>query len=217
MTNLPKPLVLVVDDAETHIDILVETLGDDYDVVAAMDGESALESIESDLPDLILLDIVMPGMDGYQVCEKLKSEDRTRNIPTIFVTLLGEEEDEAKGLALGAVDYISKPFNPELVKARVRNHLELKGHRDNLEKLVEERTDELLKANEKLEHHRMHLEYKVRERTDELQKIVNLMADRELRMSELKKVIEKLRTQMKEAGVTPVANDPLKEDSKNYT
>jgi len=217
MTNLPKSLILVVDDAETHIDILVETLGDDYDVVAAMDGESALESIESDLPDLILLDIVMPGMDGYQVCEKLKSEDRTRNIPIIFVTVLGEEEGEAKGFALGAVDYISKPFNPELVKARVRNHLELKDHRDHLGKLVEERTDELLKANEKLEHHRKHLEEMVRERTDKLQKIVNLMAGRELRMAELKKVIEKLRTQMEESGMTPVADDPLKEDNKNYT
>ncbi len=143
MSDLSDKMVLVVDDTETNIDILVETLGDDYEVVVAMDGESALESVDTDLPDLILLDIMMPGMDGYEVCERLKAEERTRKIPIIFVTAMDKEQDEAKGLALGAVDYIPKPFSPELVKARVRNHLELKNHRDHLEKLVQERTREV--------------------------------------------------------------------------
>jgi putative two-component system response regulator len=140
MSDLSNSNVLVVDDTETNIDILVETLGDAYDVSVAMDGESALEDIAERAPDLILLDIMMPGMDGYEVCEKLKKDDATKNIPVIFLTAMTEAQDEAKGLALGAVDYITKPFGPELVKSRVRNQLELKRHRDNLEELVRERT-----------------------------------------------------------------------------
>ncbi len=143
MADLSSSTVLVVDDTETNIDILLETLGDEFDVSVAMDGEGALESVEDELPDLILLDIMMPGMDGYEVCAKLKSDERTKNIPIIFVTAMGEEADEAKGLGLGAVDYIAKPFRPGLVKARVYNHLELKHHQDHLEDLVRERTREL--------------------------------------------------------------------------
>jgi len=143
MTDLSNSTVLVVDDTETNIDILVETLGDDYDVSVAIDGESALESVESEVPDLILLDIMMPGMDGYEVCRRLKADERTRNIPIIFVTAMIEAEDEAKGLALGALDYITKPFRPNLVEARVRNHLILKQHQDHLEELVRQRTREL--------------------------------------------------------------------------
>ncbi len=135
--------VMVVDDTEINIDILVETLSDKYDVSVAMDGESALQDIAENPPDLILLDIMMPGMDGYQVCEKLKSKDMTRNIPVIFLTALAEERNEARGLQLGAVDYITKPFSPELVKSRVHNQLELKRYRDHLEELVKERTMEL--------------------------------------------------------------------------
>lgn len=146
MNDLSNSTVLVVDDTETNIDILVETLGDDYDVVVAMDGESALESVESDSPDLILLDIMMPGMDGYEVCEKLKADEATKNIPVIFLTAMTEEQDEARGLQLGAVDYVTKPFSPELVKSRVRNQLELKRHRDHLEELVQERTAQLQQA-----------------------------------------------------------------------
>jgi len=143
MPDLSNFTVMVVDDAETNIDILVETLGDDYDISVAMDGPSALENISDDPPDLILLDIIMPGMDGYEVCEKLKADEKTLSIPVIFLTALTEEQDEARGLQLGAVDYITKPFSPGLVKARVRNQLELKRHRDQLEELVRERTREL--------------------------------------------------------------------------
>ncbi len=143
MTDLSNSMVLVVDDTEANIDILVETLGDDYDVSVAIDGESALESVESEAPDLILLDIMMPGMDGYEVCRRLKADERTRNIPIIFVTAMSEAEDEAKGLSLGALDYITKPFKPSLVKSRVQNHLLLKRHQDHLEELVRQRTREL--------------------------------------------------------------------------
>ena len=143
MVDLTKSIVLVVDDTETNIDILVETLGDAFDVSVAMDGEGALESVASEPPDLILLDIMMPGMDGYEVCSRLKEDPATRDIPVIFVTAMGDAQDEEKGLALGAVDYITKPIQPALVKARVRNQLELKRHRDHLEELVRERTLQL--------------------------------------------------------------------------
>jgi two-component system, cell cycle sensor histidine kinase and response regulator CckA len=133
MTDNSNLTVLIVDDTEMNIDILVGALDQDYNISVAMDGESALQTVTENPPDLILLDIMMPNMNGYQVCEKLKSEDKTRDIPIIFLTALSEEQDEVRGLQLGAVDYIIKPFNPELVKAKVRNHLELKRHRDPLE------------------------------------------------------------------------------------
>ena len=143
MTDLSSCTIMVVDDTEANIDILVETLAPDYEVSVAMDGKAALEAIDEDKPDLILLDIMMPEMNGYQVCERLKADESTKNIPVIFITAMTDEEDEAKGLALGAVDYIAKPFSPELVKSRVRNQLELKRHRDHLEELVAQRTEQL--------------------------------------------------------------------------
>lgn len=135
--------VLVVDDTEANIDILVESLGDDYDVRVATDGEGALEQVREEPPDLILLDIMMPGIDGYEVCRQLKSEPGTAAIPVIFLTAMTDAHDEARGLRLGAIDYITKPFNPHLVKARVRNHIDLKRYRDHLEELVQERTRDL--------------------------------------------------------------------------
>ena len=140
--------ILVVDDTETNIDILMETLGDDYDIRVALDGESALENVEEEKPDLILLDIMMPGMDGYEVCRILKDDPRTNDIPIIFLTAMADEQNEAKGLALGAVDYVTKPFSPELVKARVSNQLELKKHQDHLQELVALRTQELALTQE---------------------------------------------------------------------
>jgi len=135
--------ILVVDDTEANIDIMVETLGDLYDVSVAMDGAGALESVAEVRPDLILLDIMMPGMDGYEVCNRLRKDPGTKDIPIIFVTAMTNEGDEQKGLDLGAVDYITKPFRPGLIKARVRNQLELKKYRDHLELLVKDRTRKL--------------------------------------------------------------------------
>lgn len=132
--------ILIVDDERYNIDILVETLKSDYKTLVAKNGEEALKSAMSTTPpDLILLDIMMPGMDGYEVCRRLKSETVTQNIPVIFVAAMSEVEDETRGLELGAVDYITKPISPPIVKARVKTHLELSQLRGHLEDIVEER------------------------------------------------------------------------------
>ena len=115
--------VMVVDDTEENIDILVETLGNDYESTVAMDGESPLEDVAENRPDLILLDIMMPGIDGYEVCRRLKADPGTCDIPIIFITAMGEVQDEEKGLELGAVDYIRKPIIPTIVRTKVKNHL----------------------------------------------------------------------------------------------
>jgi two-component system sensor histidine kinase/response regulator len=118
--------ILVVDDVPENIEVLAELLRADYEVKVATSGERALEIAGSGSPpDLILLDVMMPGMDGYTVCRRLKEDEATRHIPVIFVTAAGRNEDEAKGLALGAVDYITKPIVPPIVVARVRTHLTL--------------------------------------------------------------------------------------------
>jgi len=135
--------ILIVDDSAANVDILYAALADDYEIRIATSGEAALESIAKKCPDLVLLDIMMAGMDGYEVCRRLKASESTRTIPVMFITALSDTEAEARGLALGAVDFITKPFNTELVKARVKNHIELKLLRNQLENLVEERTREL--------------------------------------------------------------------------
>lgn len=137
--------ILVVDDTPENIYVLSGTLRPSYTVKAATSGEKAISIAQSDdPPDLILLDIMMPGMDGYETCKQLKKDIRSKNIPVIFITALTGIDDEAKGLQLGAVDYIAKPFIPDLVKARVQNQLDLKRHRDHLEELVIARTKEIL-------------------------------------------------------------------------
>jgi putative two-component system response regulator len=149
MVNQPRPLVLIVDDNNENIQVLGNLLRtSNYRIAIATTGQQALFYVNKTLPDLILLDIMMPGMDGYEVCKVLKNDPKTCNIPIIFLTAMAEEQDEARGLALGAVDYMTKPFSPELVKVRVNNQLELKKHHDHLEKLVEERTQELALTQE---------------------------------------------------------------------
>lgn len=130
-----KQKVLIVDDNSTNLMILGELLQEEYEVFVANSGENALRQVESNRPDLILLDILMPGMDGYEVCRRLKEEHGTKKIPIIFITAKDTEEDEVKGLDLGAVDYITKPFRLPIVKARVRTHLELKRKTDLLESI----------------------------------------------------------------------------------
>ncbi|MEW6261717.1 MAG: adenylate/guanylate cyclase domain-containing protein [Thermodesulfobacteriota bacterium] len=130
MHDLSQCTVMIVDDTETNVKLLVELLGDSYDLTVAMDGRTALEIVQEAVPDLILLDIMMPEMDGYEVCRRLKADPTSADIPIIFVTALGGMEDEAKGLELGAVDYITKPISPPILRARLRNHLELKWLRD---------------------------------------------------------------------------------------
>lgn len=144
--------ILIVDDVPENISILNELLRDSYSISAALNGEKALNIARSDAsPDLLLLDITMPGMDGYEVCRRLKRDEKTSDIPIIFVTTHGEVEDETKGLDLGAVDYLTKPVNPAIARARIKTHLDLKSAREFLknqnvilEEKVKERTQELM-------------------------------------------------------------------------
>ncbi len=148
MTIQQRGTVLVVDDAPMNLDVLSHSLSDEFEVITADCGETALDLAAEYLPDIIVLDIRMPKMDGYEVCGQLKHSPITRGIPVIFLTAMLEEADEAHGLALGAVDYITKPVSPALVKARVRNHIDLKRRSDHLAELVDERTRELMRTQE---------------------------------------------------------------------
>lgn len=120
-----KQKVLIVDDEPANLRVLKRILGDLYRLSFAKSGEEALRLVERDLPDLILLDVMMPGMTGFEVCKSLKDNRQTKAIPVMFVTALNDEVDEAKGFEVGAVDYITKPVSPAVVKARVRTHLSL--------------------------------------------------------------------------------------------
>jgi putative two-component system response regulator len=144
MEPLPKPSVLVVDDAPESIDVLRGVLGEEYQVKAAISGKEALAVAERGRPDLILLDIMMPEMDGYEVCRRLKQNRDTARIPVIFVTTIADAASEIKGLELGAVDYLTKPYLPALVKSRVRTQIALHHKNLALEQLVQERTSELV-------------------------------------------------------------------------
>ena len=130
-----KELILVVDDSPTNLAILNVVLREVYNVVTATNGPDALNLAASEEPDLIILDIMMPGMDGYEICDRLKANPFTKDIPVMFVTAMDQERQEAKGLAMGAVDYLAKPVSPPIVLARVRNQLELKKQRDFLRRL----------------------------------------------------------------------------------
>ena len=142
--NTDRQTILVVDDAPENIDVLRGILGGDYKVKVAINGEKALKIAFSDNPpDLVLLDVMMPGMDGYEVCRTLKEDPRTRKVPVIFVTAKGEVEDEALGFDLGAVDYITKPVSPPIVHARVQAQLALYDQSRVLEDKVRQRTAEL--------------------------------------------------------------------------
>jgi len=137
-----KQTILAVDDTLANIDVLKGVLAQDYLVQAALNGKVALKIIEKQKPDLILLDIMMPEMDGYEVCKILKSKKLTNDIPIIFLTAKSQEDDEAKGLSLGAVDYITKPISPPILKERIKNHLLLQASKKLLERqneLLEER------------------------------------------------------------------------------
>ena len=122
--------VLLVDDTKANIDVLVETLRNDYKLSIATDGERALRSVDKSPPDIILLDIMMPGIDGYEVCRRLKADPQTREIPIIFLSALNEVKDKTTGFEAGAADYVTKPFETAEVKARVHAHLQLKVLRD---------------------------------------------------------------------------------------
>lgn len=152
-TNHDQPLILVVDDTPENLQVFGGLLSrEPYNLAFATNGKQAVSTAKKALPDMILLDIFMPGMDGYEVCRRLKENQRTQEIPVIFVTAkMTEPEDIIKGFEYGAVDYVTKPLNSSELLHRVRLHLELKQLRDHLEAEVAERTGELQEKNKQLE------------------------------------------------------------------
>jgi len=150
MSEIEKRSVLVVDDTPENIDVLTGVLRPYYKVKAALNGAIALKIANSNnKPQLILLDIMMPDMDGHEVCRQLKANAATANIPVIFVTAKNEIKDEQAGLNMGAVDYITKPISPPIVISRIKTHLALYDQSRHLESLVQQRTEEL--TNTRLE------------------------------------------------------------------
>ena len=127
-----KATILIVDDEISNIEIMNAVLEDDYEVCFATSGRQALDVARTAQPDLILLDVLMPGIDGFEVCRRLKADPLLADIPVMFTTGLGDTEDEMRGLALGAIDYVTKPVQPAILRARVGNHVELKQLRDRL-------------------------------------------------------------------------------------
>ncbi|MBU3917405.1 response regulator [bacterium] len=146
-----SPLILIVDDNETNIEILETTLESEYRIGTAMNGKAALDYAEKHHPQLILLDILMPGMNGYEVIRRLQESPKTKDIAVIFITALDETENKIEGFELGAVDYITKPFMVSEVMVRVKTHLTLIDYRDRLEEKVLERTKELEAAHQRLQ------------------------------------------------------------------
>ncbi len=138
-----RQTVLVVDDVPENIDILSNILKPEFRVKVAINGRKAIEIAEKDLPDIILLDVMMPEMSGYEVCRALKSSLITRSIPVIFITAKGEVEDESKGFSAGGADYITKPVSAPIVLARVKTQLAMYDNKRMLENMVRERTKEL--------------------------------------------------------------------------
>ncbi len=158
MNESANKSVLVVDDNQANIDTLKGILGGHYTVKVAIGGRLALKvAFSPKPPDLILLDVMMPEMDGYEVCRLLKADERTRNIPVIFVTAKSEAGDEAYGFSIGAEDYLTKPVSAPVVLARVRTHLELYDRSRHLEGLIRERTADLLAKSRELEESRLEI------------------------------------------------------------
>jgi CheY-like chemotaxis protein len=147
-----KPCILIVDDTPANLDVLKGLLSDSYKVKAANSGMKCIKiANHKPIPDLILLDIMMPEMNGYEVCQKLKEDPFTKNIPIIFVTAKSSIEDEIKGFSLGAVDYMTKPISPPLLEARVKTHLQLHNNAILLEELVNKQTQVLNSKVKELE------------------------------------------------------------------
>jgi serine phosphatase RsbU (regulator of sigma subunit) len=134
--DLSESRILIVDDAKTNIDILVEALRDDYKLSVALDGAAALRSVEKSAPDLVLLDIVMPGVDGYEVCQKLRAQESTRELPIMFLSALEDIKDKTRGFEVGGNDYLTKPFEILEVKARVRSLLKAKAYADAVREAI---------------------------------------------------------------------------------
>ena len=163
---MAKSRILIVDDEATNLKLLGEILRDKNELTFAKSGEEALQRLADQIPDLVLMDIMMPGMDGYEVAKKIFTRPETQHLPLIFVSAMTEEQDEVKGIELGAVDYIAKPINPAIVKARVETHLKVARMQRQLEE-----TNRIL-------------DEKVAQRTDALQSTVKEIIYRLVRAAE---------------------------------
>ncbi|MEH2369693.1 hybrid sensor histidine kinase/response regulator [Nostoc sp.] len=167
ISNIENGIILIVDDNPTNLGVLFDFLADSgFQVLVAQDGEDAIEQVEYALPDLILLDVLMPGMDGFETCQHLKAQESTKDIPVIFMTALSETVDKVRGLNLGAVDYITKPLQHEEVLARVKIHLSIR----NLTKRLQEQN--------------VHLEQEIQERTKAENALLKLTSELEERVEE---------------------------------
>ncbi len=145
-----KMNVLIVDDNQQNLKVLGNVLKEntDYGLAFAMNGEEALEYISKSVPDMILLDVMMPGIDGFEVCKRLQENEETADVPVIFITAKSEPEDVVRGFRVGGMDYITKPFNEAELLVRINTHMELKRSRDELE----QKNRELTEAYDKIEH-----------------------------------------------------------------
>ncbi len=194
MNNLlfSKNTILIVDDNPTNLGVIFNVLDEaGLEVLVAQDGESALQKIEYITPDLILLDIMMPGIDGFETCLRLKSNPLTSEIPIIFMTALGNIEQKVKGLSLGAVDYITKPFQKEEVLARIKVHLDLRNLAKDLARknhLLQEKIEEKTTLEKTLQHLNQDLENRVEERTSELKQALQTLQQAQLKLIQSEKM-----------------------------
>ena len=152
-----RPVVLIVDDTPQNLEVVTGILREQYRAKVALDGPTALKLAHDNPPDLILLDVMMPDMNGYQVCKRLKADPATRRVPVIFLTAMGEVENEAAGFGAGAVDYILKPIQPATLLARVRTHVQLAQQERHLATMVTNRTQALERRTQELEQTRLEI------------------------------------------------------------
>jgi putative two-component system response regulator len=193
-----RDVVLIVDDVEINRMILTDILEADYDVIEADCGEAALDILYTQkiIPTAILLDIIMPGIDGFEVLQEIINHPETERVPVLFITAADSETTESRGLKAGAADYVSKPFNPDVVKTRLENHISLARYQTDLESLVEEKTAEITKTYEKtLEVLATIIEYRSLESGTHIRRVsslMELMIKRMILLPQYKSVLTKL-------------------------